>query len=325
MSFEIGSEFWSIPIAQNNNMFEKNTNWFLSGRVALQAIIMENNFRTAALPDWCCDSMIEPFIDSGIKVFFYPALQLSENIKDIHTDAILVMDYFGYTSNTDLTKFDGVIIRDVTHSLFSATYNDSHYYFGSLRKWAGFWTGGFAQGLKKEVKYETYSSPFSLLRQEAMALKAAYIDGKIKDKSFLSVFEAAENELVGAGIIAADARDIEKAKMLDKEFIVSRRRENAKILLREFSDIAIFPTFKDSDCPMFVPIRVKFRDELRKFLIQHQIYCPIHWPKSIYHNLEREAEELYSEELSLVCDQRYMPEDMYRITETIKEFIAQRG
>ena len=67
---EIGSEFWNSPIGnKENEIFPDSTQWFLSGRGALQSIIKElKNCRSAALPSWCCDSMVKPFIDAGIKV-----------------------------------------------------------------------------------------------------------------------------------------------------------------------------------------------------------------------------------------------------------------
>ena len=39
---EIGSEFWSVELSNKNNLvFDENTSWYLSGRVALKAIIQE--------------------------------------------------------------------------------------------------------------------------------------------------------------------------------------------------------------------------------------------------------------------------------------------
>ena len=73
---------------------------------------------------------------------------------------------------------------------------------------------------------------------------------------------------------------------------------------------------------MFVPILVPDgkRDELRRYLIKHEMYCPVHWPVSMYHKLDKRAEIIYKNELSLVCDQRYTEEDMQRMVETIKDF-----
>ncbi len=315
---EIGSEFWEVPVCKGvNSVFSPKTRWFLSGRSALQAIIAENNFKTAALPSWCCDSMIKPFTDAGIEVHFYPSL---EPIEDVHTDAILVMDYFGYSGHSDIAGFKGTIIRDVTHSIFSKSYSDADYYFGSLRKWAGFWTGGFAWGIKDEAKGE--NREYVQLRKTAMEEKSKYIRGMTDSKEYLKVFAQAEELLDNTGMEAADPRDVELAQYLDIQKIKNQRRKNAQILLKEFDDIAVFPVLNPDDCPLFVPIRVPFgkRDALKHYLISKEIYCPVHWPISSYHQLNKQTQRIYDEELSLVCDQRYTEEDMPCIIASIKEF-----
>ena len=84
----------------------------------------------------------------------------------------------------------------------------------------------------------------------------------------------------------------------------------------------IFREMKDTDCPMFVPIFVPDgkRDELRRYLIRNEIYCPVHWPVSEYHVLDEKTKEIYDNELSLVCDQRYNEKDMKRMIDTIRVF-----
>ncbi len=319
MRIEIGSEFWDIPTSEKNQLFPKDTNWFISGRSALKAIIKDNNFKTAALPDWCCESMVTPFINAGIEVSFYPALE-----RKIRTnaDALLILDYFGYIQDIKLCDFDGVVIRDVTHSLFSANYTDADYCFGSLRKWAGFSTAGFAWGFKSPVSYEDPLHDYVDLKRTAMAEKKAYINEKSDVKNYLDKFSSAENMLEHIGVLPADPDDVVSASKLDVDFIRNRRRKNALILLDAFRDIAIFPELKNTQCPLAVPIRVKDRDGLRFHLIQKEIYCPIHWPKAACHtDVSPVTEEIYDSELSLICDQRYDENDMRRIVSAVKEFL----
>ena len=89
---------------------------------------------------------------------------------------------------------------------------------------------------------------------------------------------------------------------------------------------------KEEDCPMFVPVLVPDgkRNELRRHLINNEIYCPVHWPVSEYHKsadymdvnhkLSDKTETIYANELSLVCDQRYTEDDMNRMVDVIQEF-----
>ncbi len=327
---EIGSEFWSIPVSDEpTDIFTKSTAWFMSGRHALSSIIAEikakKNVRTALLPSWCCDSMILPFIRSGIEIDFYPVYQKNGTlVQDVGSareyDILLLMDYFGYTSDTVVYEGRPIVIRDVTHSFFSKTYNDADYYFGSLRKWCGFATGGFAFGttassLPANDKYVS-------LRKSAMRAKSEYIHGSSESKSFLSVFADAEEYLEESCVSGADRTEIELASKLDVDFIKAQRRKNAVVLLESLADVAIFPFLQENDCPLFVPISVPEDDRgaLRQFLIEKKIYCPVHWPISKYHKLNEQTEKIYKSELSIVCDQRYGENDMHRVASAIKKY-----
>lgn len=324
MMKEIGSEFWNVPIQkhENTNIFNCDAQWFISGRSALRAIIrdLENKPKSVALPSWCCDSMIRPFLLEGIEVKFYP-IYFEHGIKqDIRTDCdmILVMDYFGYGHTTLNT--DKIVIRDLTHNIFSLKRNDADYYFGSLRKWCGIWTGGFAWGKglsfnNQRIEYVDYNDT----RKKAMNLKTDYIAGKIQEKSFLTVFSKAENMLEECEVYSAAERDIQMAKKLDVKFIKEKRRENAKYILDSLADIAMFPELGEEECPLFVPIMLPNRDELRQHLIENQVYCPVHWPMTDLHKLSDREKIIYDTELSLICDQRYDLEDMERLVKLVKD------
>lgn len=337
---EIGSEFWDVPTCDGAKpVFPETTQWYLSGRSALKAIIRElGKCRTVAMPSWCCDSMVKPFADAGMEVRFYPVHMrkgclVRENSFDC--DVLFLMDYFGYTfPAVDMGSYGGVVIRDVTHSLFSAVYTDADYSFGSLRKWCGVWTGGYAwtkDGHPLPME-RVDDHGYIDLRNEAMLQKQAYIDeygnggdSAVTDKGYLRLFSDAEELLESIGIAPAANRDVSLALWLDADLIRFRRRANAEVLRRAFAERLIFPELKDTDCPMFVPILVPDgrRNALRQFLINQEIFCPVHWPISGYHCLCSDERSLYESELSLVCDQRYTGEDMVRMAEAINTFLKE--
>lgn len=326
MRTEIGSEFCSIQISEKkNNIFLRDTVWFLSGRIALKKIIKviksKYSVYTVAIPSWCCESMIIPFLEADLKVEFYSVTGIEQNLSNINTDIVLVMDYFGYTGHSNVFGYNGIVIRDITHSLFSEINNDADYYFGSLRKWDGFLTGGFAWNIDNGD--ELVDKKYIELRRTAMSEKLKYINGLSDSKEYLKIYGQAEKylELLNE-IKGADLYDIQSAQKLDVNFIKKRRRENAKCLLKEFVNMTIFKELKANDCPMFVPILVPDgkRDALRRYLIAHEIYCPVHWPVSEYHQLDDETKNVYVNGLSLVCDQRYTEKDMKRMINVIKQF-----
>ena len=334
---EIGSEFWDIPIAEKeNSLFGDLVQWYVSGRSALSAIIRDiQGCKTVSMPSWCCDSMIKPFIDAGIEVRFYPVYWDDRLIRELSfdSDILFIMDYFGYSGDaTDISGYHGVVIRDITHSLFSDFPKDADYYFGSLRKWCGAWTGGFAWTKDGQKLPEgcCCDDHYTVLRKKAMRLKEAYITGPFvydgnEGKEYLNVFSEAEDLLEDLDIMAANERDIKLASVMDAEFIRRRRKSNGRILREAFPDLIMFSEEADEECPMFIPILVPGhkRDELRRSLIADNIFCPIHWPVSQYHVLDEKTRAIYENELSLVCDQRYNEDDMNRIADAIRLFLKE--
>lgn len=326
---EIGSEFWSVPVAEaGNGLIPDSAQWYISGRSALQAVIEAlHGVHSVAVPAWCCDTMVKPFVDAGLEVRFYPVYWRNGLVQEPRLDcgALFLMDYFGYSGQCpEIGNYPGAVIRDVTHSILSSTYSNADYSFGSLRKWCGVWTGGYAwtgDGRRLKAGNEE-GRAYATLRQQAMLQKDEYIRGVRSDKGYLSMFAEAEAQLEDAGIVAAADRDVRAARRLDVGYIKDRRRKNAAVLREAFPDRLIFPRMKETDCPLFVPVLVPDgrRDALRRYLIRHEIYCPVHWPVSEYHRLDGETEKLYQNELSLVCDQRYTEADMRRMVDTIRMF-----
>ena len=337
MKKEYGSEFWEVPIKNTNNeLFIENTKWFVSGTSALEFIILDikknNKIRKAALPSFCCECMIKPFIKNNIEVIFYPVYLDSNNnlVCDYSSiekcDIHLLISYFGYNKQKIIGKASGIIIRDTTHSIFSKEYHDADYYFGSLRKWAGFWTGGYAFTYKKWnniKKIELVDEFYLNLRKNAMEEKERYLISKTTSKEYLNKFYEAEEYLDNCNIVSGCERDIELVKNLDINFIKKQRRKNAEILMKDLKEFIIFDKLEENDCPLFVPIIVEtnLRNDLRKYLIENNIYCPIHWEETEFHNLDNITKRLYNEGLSIICDQRYTEEDMRIISRKIKEFL----
>ncbi|MDO4940308.1 MAG: hypothetical protein Q4E33_01280 [Erysipelotrichaceae bacterium] len=326
MSREIGSEFCSIPLQDEDNLvFSSDTKWFVSGRAALDYIIKDikskNNVKTVAIPSWCCESMIEPFIKNDIEVKFYSVTYDNELVinNNIEADILFRIDYFGYKQDT--IDFKGIVVDDITHSIFSNINRNGDYVFGSLRKWAGFKTGGFAYSNHFSINEELKEcDDYIELRTKAMSDKQKYLDGQIKEKTYLDIYEEAEEMLDSLYGYKGFDEDIYNARHLDINFIKNKRRYNAKVLLETVKQCAMFKDVQDDDCPMFVPILVENRDELRKYLIDNDVYCPIHWPISNLHKLTVDEKYIYDHELSLVCDQRYGVDDMKRISDLLRRY-----
>ena len=301
--------------------------------------------RSVYMPAWCCDSMLQPFIDRGVEIRLYDMTYNAAGLEyDIEfgkcADILYVNNYFGYdnTLSIDVIKHfkkqGTVVIYDRTHSLFrdDKEYVDlSDYTFASIRKWMGVSCGAYLAKTSGELTLPTLSNcPYLDEKIEAMKMKAAYMEGdtSVDKQRFLSLYSNFGHHL------AEDYRDYkmdEQSQKLwfyaDRRAIRKERNANAVYLQRCLEGVEQMETMfamTSSDCALFVPVLFKTmqkRDEVRKHLISNAIYCPVHWSKPCIVGSSLKVNDIYDRELSLLCDQRYNFVDMQHIVEAIKEII----
>lgn len=332
---EIGSEFNEMNIESGTGIqYPQEGILVFSGRTAIEMVIKDiPKIKHALLPSYCCDSMIEPFRDAGIKVSFYPVnfdngLKISLNPTD-DIDVVFLCNYFGYELRVpDLTRFiqnGGVIIEDITHSFFSEqSYHDiSNYIVASIRKWEPVYCGGYCAKVDGFIEFKPFTYPpdeFLNIKKRAMKIKSKYLfDNDINKKNeFLPLFTESNCWLKKnySGLMIDDYSK-EYLNHVDIKRHILIRKENAKVLYNGLAGKVNF-MFPETDlkCPLFVPVILKNRDQVRKKLIENRIYCPIHWPKP-----QDCSSNIYDLELSLICDQRYNVDDMQRIVATINDIL----
>lgn len=352
MITEIGSEFWLEEATVANKVHIPE--WLLkfgditltsSGRGAISLLLEQviPKSKTALLPSYICESVIQPFIKSGYKCRFYDInADLSPNIISINKysnmGVFLHIGYFGFQTNKnievsikELRESGTIIIEDITHTLFSdfKYYKGNDFYIGSIRKWFGIPSAGFLASKQKSlIKSKNQHSKFTKLRLEGLTTKAKFMenqDNESKEK-FLYMFNEAERILdkdvkpykiddISLGIISS-------LKIKD---LIKKRRENFKFLIKGLRTVncikLVFGELDDYTCPLFCPVYVKGgRNEIRSKLAKNKIYCPIHWSlaNDLKGRISKETEKIYNSILSLPCDQRYRTKDMERIIKEIK-------
>lgn len=355
---EIGSEFW----IDDNNLVEasnKMPSWLrrfgnivltTSGRGALSLLLdhVKPRIKRVLLPSYVCESVILPFEIAGYEISYYDVDKYLkpidiESIKNSNVGIFLHMGYFGFLTNEILSdlisslKSESIItIEDVTHTLFSQQNKpiESDFIIGSIRKWFGIPSGGFLAS-DNIMNFELIDAnvDFINIRRLSLHQKFEYMNsGNESIKStYLSGFNRAEYILDG---------DIRPYKIdhdseviinnLDNKELQSARQRNYDFLLKHLRDVdgieVIFDDVENDVTPMFFPIYVKNnRDELRRKLIENEIYCPVHWPipKQVNGHLNITTKNIYDSILSIPCDQRYQIEDMRRIINEIVSFFQE--
>ena len=346
---EIGSYYWldNEPIGNKEEIIEwlptvSDGSFTFSGRsaidIALRDVLNHKQVNRVFVPSYCCISMLQAFIDHGLKILFYDVNyesgHFSYQLPDADQESIvLIMSYFGLETDSvnniieSMHEKGAVVIEDITHSLLrkdsSSFYSD--YVVASIRKWFAIPTGGWIGKRNGRLLEKPYLNGDRAVEEkiDAMHEKYKYLMGEVKTKEhFLEVNANFENDLIHVDrMLKIDALSLQIINALDIEKIISKRRNNVKILvdsLKDLSEIIATPQINFSkDVLLFLPIFIEAgkRDSLRDYLIERGIYCPVHWPEVMgaYNNVRER-------ELSLICDQRYSEEDMMTISEIIHEW-----
>lgn len=355
MTYEIGSHFELD--GQTELKHQKSIDWLpnlgdaaftFSGRSAIELALMDikqyKDIKSVYMPSYCCYSMIEPFVNNGISIEFYEVSFLENQglVYDIDTnkdcDIFFAMSYFGLENfkldNHIETFFEQgkIIIEDITHRLLSnSSFSDkADYCIASIRKWFPVATGGYITKKNGSIyKKPTLSSEhFVKQKINAMYSKKKYLEGySVSKERFLQKFNEYELKLKEINYnYAIDNFSLKVLANLKLEDVRIRRRRNAEILyegLKKFSKIIPLIPSPDlnKETPLFVPIMVidGKRDDLRRELIQNNIYCPVHWPQE-----KNMKSEIPNYELSLICDQRYSERDMEFILEIINKWYMKK-
>lgn len=326
---EIGSEFWidNVPASMTA---ERDGLYTISGRTAidliLQDILKKRPVKNVAMPAWCCESMIAPFVAHGIMIEFYDICH-TEITDD--TDVFYLTNYFGYENTLPLGEVKtikeqgSIILYDRTHSFLmddESYIQLADYCFASIRKWMGVIGGAVVEGVND---YCMKPCPYLSCKEEAMRIKKAFIEGVkgINKQAYLKLFSEFGHHL------AVDYRDYEMDdlsyalyKDADLRTIRERRRENAAYLHKHLKGVRFLGKFTERAVPLFVPVLFETKEQrnyVRKKLIEASIYCPIHWPKPTQIPTDFDVNNIYNTELSLICDQRYNLTDMDRLVTLI--------
>ncbi len=347
---EIGSEYWKADRFTTASKPIKNAVYAASGRSAQSLIIASAQIsnKRALLPAYTCQHIVEPFDWIGWKVDFYdinrdltPNVESFKEKLELNPGCIIVEGYYSFPTAKclipllDQAKANGaIIIEDITHSFLNDTqqiYSDADFLFCSLRKWSGISDGGYAISMCETI-LQIPTAPmtqFTALRHEAREVKADYVSNlNAKTKAeYLHLYEEAEKIIdQDVGLYKMSEQAFDDYLHLDFDFIKARRRENYKYLLNNLKSEYIqpvFPYLPEGVTPIMFPVYIsEHRTELRSYLIENRIYCPVHWPAPV--QLDKHAKEsswrIYNEIMSIPCDQRYNISDMERLVSVISSF-----
>lgn len=329
------------PVFYYLNDFD--TLYFDSGRSAIRALIPLLEKGSVLLPNYICKSVTDMF-RNHFEIQFYKlnadfSINLSDLLKKINekVKVIYVMNYFGTLQNPDILehisdqkkKYGFTIIEDTTHSIFTNLNTIGDYCICSLRKWFPIADGGVLYTRHKLPDH----LPFELEKKktsaawDAMILKHWFLEKGINCNAlYRQLFEEAEEKLDKQQNIFLMS-DLSKTLLqyFSVKEISERRKKNYQWMARYYSNhsgCGIVPVFQTEDfVPLTFPVYAKKRDELRKHLMEHKIYCAVHWPlEGTGLCKDMDAENKSSHILSLPIDQRYEEDHMEYLCHILDKF-----
>lgn len=337
----IGGEFQiaitDILNAQNQHFYAPDMYAYSSGRAALFQILnylkQKQGISHVLLPDYLCSSVLVPIKDMGLEFSFYhidEQLELIESEFSKHYKkgtAVLLINYFGLKDLSCQIKFikgideNAIIIEDDVQAYyeFQKPFDGVDFKFTSLRKTFAVPDGGLVK-TKYHLPKVTTPNTFGQYKAVAALLKSMR-EGNFNDQIYLELFEKGE-ALIDSEQECGMSQIAEKLyAFMNEDHVKVRRLNNAQYLITELKKMGVEPLFslKDEHVPLFVPVLLKNRDEVRRAMFQKEIYCPVHWPLDGM-EIKRGA-QMAREELSLIIDQRYGRKEMDEIISVLKSTI----
>lgn len=346
IEFESSIKFsYLLPKHSENNLL-KNSLLLARGRDALKVLIEDMNLPLGSgilLPTFACEEIYAPFIDAGLKIFYYrvnqdliPDISHIQQIKD-DCRVILLINYFGFLQPesvfNQLKNWGLLIIEDGSHSFLSkGSGEQGDYYFASMRKLLPLLDGAILQkgngGHIKTIvlKKSRTLFKFRTFRALGQLIKASDIKRPrgIKQWFTKEMFSNAERNLgifpLPAGI---SPLSINILNHLDIDLISRIRRKNYQILREGLYDVKdlkpVFSDLPDNVVPYGFPIFVGKRDLWVHALDKLKIQAAPLWhlsslvPKTMIKN-----HQLYEQTMLFPVGQDYKEEDMHSLVDRAK-------
>ena len=324
----LGGEF-EIDLGIQRDAFQpaSDTYYYASGRAALYQILksMKNRVNKIWFPDWLCHTMVEAAQKAGFEYEFYELSDMflatvealdAKSFKD--GCLVLLLNYFGLQDLTSTAKAikeaypNTIVIEDDVQAYWEFAERENpyaDYRFTSLRKALPIPDGGLVY-TKHTLPIVTGENTFAPLKFKAGVMKQNRGRDGIKDEDYLSLFKQGDALIPEnyESVMSEDSKrlfagtDLHRAK--------AQRQSNAKYLTERLAEKGIPPLIEvtEDSVPLFVPVYLENRDEVRRRMFQHEVFCPVHWP--LEGMSVKKGKEMAEHELSLIVDQRYTDKDM---------------
>lgn len=313
-----------------------NPQYFESGRQSIAALSRHLRGQGATelyFPTHYCESMLAPFLGDGWRVHLVPVLDdwtldpgpLLHAVS-MASSLVFTLSYFGVPESPEwmlalsrAADQGAHVVSDETHRIWEPGPVVATYRFASLRKLLPLPDGAFLTGDVPQAGGHASSS--GSLRLEGMRAKTAHLRAG-GERGYRQAFVQAERLLEDAvQPRAAHAVSMKILDHLDYTRMAGRRAANHRTLEDEWPCAQLRITTGGAAVPAFCVVEGRSVARLRRHLIDHQVYPPVHWePPGPGFPQPRAWRDGV---LSIPVDHRYDDADMCRILEIVDQFERQ--
>ena len=307
-----------------SNSIEENIYFTDSGRSSLR-LFFKSGFsdKKVLLPNYFCEVIEDVLKSENINYEFYNItedLRVDVNsIENKQFDILYLINYFGIIQNIEsLNLSEKIIIEDNVFSFdFKNNGNYKQWYgFNSFRKISSLSDGSL---IKTNLSIDATlivnkEADFVKTKDEAKHLKYQFIFDKLGDEqTYLTKFKKAENLLDEQNsIYSISNKSLYKLTNINQQVEQEVLKKRYQILSKFFDSYSL--KLEQKEYSFFI-LKLEKRDELRKLLINKNIFLPIHWPQSSQEN------NLYSKLISIPLFSNYSDKEFKYMIGSIKEFL----
>lgn len=299
------------------------------GRTALLFALEILQAEKLFLPRFLCDSVTEICRKWGKELHWY---QIDENFTPIlekeprEGEYVYLVNYYGQLTDQRIRAYQkkyGFVLVDHTHAFYQRPLKDIPTLY-SPRKFFGLPDGGLLS-LPADVA-EKAKEEYQRLERDCSGVRMKHILGRYEQDAsgyyqdmLASAHGFGEETVKKMSKITGNL-----LKAIDYERAKEKRNQNYEIL-QSLLDEGNRQEFQKPEGPFVYPYRVPGGQELRRRLAAEKIYVPLYWSNVLRDMPEESTEyQMAANILPLPCDQRYGPEEMERLAETVKKF-QERG
>ena len=317
---EIGGYF-ELELSKSNE-YHNELIKLKSGRNTFKYILKTRKPKKVYIPNYICDSVIEPLEELSITYEFFNVDENFEIVKDIilrENELVFYVNYFAlksrYVKNL-IDKYGDKLIVDNTQAFFEKPLKSIDTIY-SPRKFFGVSDGGYLSTDKYlDEKLEQDCSYGSSIQLLGRVDKNAF--------TFYDDYQKAEQRLKNQPIKKMSNLTQSILASIDYEEVIKKRKENFLYLHEQLRNINLINVENDLDVVPFVyPLMIK-NENLRQKLIENKIYVAKYWNEVLTREDVSNVEKNFVNQIiPLPCDQRYDLDDVKIVIKMIYKHSTQ--